>query len=394
MDRFEGVDYLNLRSLLTEEERLSQEAARDFTEREILPIVIECFRSATFPREIIPKLAAMGFIGATLPEEYGCPAVSPVASGLIYQELERGDSGICSFASVQSSFVMYPIYVFGSDEQKRRWLPRLAKGEVVGCFALTEAEVGSDAANMKTQAVKDGDSYVLTGSKAWISYGSLADVALVWAKVREKGQTEVIRGFLVERGTPGFQTRDIKNTFSFRTSIVSELVFDNCRVSENSLLPGSSGVRAPLTCISEGRYSVAWAAIGAAAACYHIALHYAKERVVFSKRIGQRQLVQKKLVAMLTEISKAQLLCFHLGRLKERGKLRPEQSSMAKMNNAAAALKIARMARDILGANGITDEYHVIRHMLNLETVNTYEGTEDINRLIVGKDITGLAAFE
>jgi glutaryl-CoA dehydrogenase len=394
MDRFQGVDYLSLASLLTEEEKLSQQAARAFTEREILPIVVECFRNARFPTEIISKLAESGFIGATLPQEYGCAAVSPVAAGLIYQELERGDSGICSFASVQSSFVMYPIYVFGSDQQKRRWLPRLAKGEAVGCFALTEADVGSDAASMKTQAVKEGDSYVLTGSKAWISYGSIADVAVVWAKVKQKGQADVIRGFLVEKETPGFQAHEIKNRFSFRTSIVSELAFDNCRVSESSLLPLSGGIKSPLMCISEGRYAVAWGSIGAAAACYHIALNYAKERTVFSKPIAQQQLVQKKLVDMLTEISKSQLLCLHLGRLKESGRLRPEQCSMAKMNNAAAALKIARMARDILGANGISDEYHVIRHLLNLEAVNTYEGTEDINRLIVGKDITALGAFE
>jgi glutaryl-CoA dehydrogenase len=393
MEKYRGVDYLDIERLLSDEEKLGRDSARDFVEREIEPIIVEAFRNEQFPAHIIPKIAKMGFIGATLPEEYGGAGIGPVASGLIYQELERGDSGIRSYASVQSSLVMFPIYKFGTEEQKQRWLPAIARGEKVGCFGLSEAGFGSNPGGMHTRAVKDGDAYVIDGAKMWISFGALADVALVWAKVKEDDR-ERIRGFLVEKGTPGFSVKEIRGKFSFRASVTSELVFELCRIPAKNILPGAQGLLAPLACINEGRYGISWGALGAASACYQIALDYAKDRVAFSRPIAGYQLVQKKLVWMLSEITKGQLLSYHLGRLKEEGKLRPEQASLAKMNNASMALKVARTARDVLGANGIIDEFYVIRHLLNLETVNTYEGTEDINRLIVGKDITGLAAFD
>jgi glutaryl-CoA dehydrogenase len=393
MEKYRGVDYLDLDRLLSDDEKLVRDSARDFVEREIEPIIVEAFRNEQFPAHIIPKIAEMGFIGASLPEKYGGAGIGPVASGLIYQELERGDSGLRSYASVQSCLVMFPIFKFGTEEQKQRWLPQIARGEKIGCFGLSEAGFGSNPAGMTTRAVKDGDSYILDGAKMWISFGALADVAVVWAKVKEEDK-ERIRGFLVEKGTPGFSVKEIRGKFSFRASVTSELVFEQCRIPAENLLPGTQGLLSPLACINEGRYGIAWGALGAAGACYQIALEYAKDRVAFSRPIAGYQLVQKKLVSMLSEITKGQLLSYHLGRLKEEGKLRPEQGSLAKMNNASMALKVARTARDILGANGIIDEFHVIRHLLNLETVNTYEGTEDINRLIVGKDITGLAAFE
>jgi glutaryl-CoA dehydrogenase len=393
MGTYRGVDYLELERLLSDDEKLVRDSARDFVEREIEPIIVEAFREEKFPAHIIPKIGEMGFIGATLPEQYGGAGIGPVASGLIYQELERGDSGIRSYASVQSCLVMFPIFKFGTEEQKQHWLPAIAHGKKTGCFGLSEAGFGSNPAGMTTRAVKDGGSYILDGSKMWISFGAIADVALVWAKVKEEDK-ERIRGFLVEKGTPGFTVKEIKGKFSFRASVTSELIFEQCRIPAKNLLPGTQGLLSPLACINEGRYGISWGALGAASACYQIALDYAKDRVAFSRPIAGYQLVQKKLVWMLGEITKGQLLSHHLGRLKEEGMLRPEQGSLAKMNNASMALKVARTARDILGANGIIDEFHVIRHLLNLETVNTYEGTEDINRLIVGKDITGLAAFE
>ena len=393
MEKYRGVDYLQLERLLSDDEKLVRDLARDFVEREIEPIIVAAFRNEEFPAHIIPRIAELGFIGATLPEKYGGAGIGAVASGLIYQELERGDSGIRSYASVQSCLVMFPIYKFGTEEQKRHWLPQFARGEKTGCFGLSEAGFGSNPAGMKTRAVKDGDSYILDGAKMWISFGAIADVALVWAKIKEEDR-ERIRGFLVEKGTPGFTVKEIKGKFSFRASVTSELVFEECRIPADNLLPGTEGLLSPLACINEGRYGISWGALGAASACYQIALEYAKDRIAFSRPIAGYQLVQEKLVSMLAEITKGQLLCYHLGRLKEEGKLRPEQGSLAKMNNASMALKVARTARDILGANGIIDEFHVIRHLLNLETVNTYEGTEDINRLIVGKDITGLSAFE
>jgi len=389
----ESVDYLELDRLLTDEERLVRKAAREFVQREVLPIIVDAFRDERCPIEIYPKLAERGFIGATLPETYGGAGIGPVASGLVCQELERGDSSVSSLASVQSNFVMLPIYKFGSEEQRRRWLPLIARGEKLGCFGLSEAGVGSNPAGMRTRAVKDGNAYVIDGSKMWISFGSVADFAVVWAKLREEG-CDGVRGFLIEKGTPGFSAQEIRGKFSFRASVISELVFDGCRVPTENLLPETRGLMSPLTCINEGRYSIAWGSLGAAAACYEIALSYAKERVGFSRPIAGYQLVQRKLVSMLAEITKGQLLCYQLGRLQQEHRARPEQISMTKMNNASMALDVARQARDILGANGIMDEFHVIRHLLNLETVNTYEGTEDINRLIVGKDITGLSAFE
>ncbi|MBI2115795.1 MAG: acyl-CoA dehydrogenase family protein, partial [candidate division NC10 bacterium] len=320
---------------------------------------------------------------------YGCAGINNVAYGLILQELERGDSGVRSFASVQGSLVMYPIHTFGSEAQKQRWLPRLAAGEAVGCFGLTEPDFGSDPGNMATKAVQVGSEYVLNGTKLWITNGSIADVAVTWAKL-----DGVIRGFLVEKGTPGFTARDIHGKHSMRASVTSELSFQDCRIPADHLLPKSEGLRSPLSCLNQARYGIAWGAVGAAVACYQASLTYSRQRIQFGKPIASFQLVQQKLVHMLTEITKAQLLCLQLGRLKDAGRLRHTQVSLAKRNNVAAALEIARLARDIHGANGIVDEYPVIRHLLNLESVFTYEGTHDIHTLILGRDITGISALE
>jgi glutaryl-CoA dehydrogenase len=338
--------------------------------------------------QLVPKLGELGVFGASL-KGYGCAGLNNVAYGLIMQELERGDSGLRSFASVQSSLVMYPIHAYGSDAQKERWLPALQKGEKLGCFGLTEPDHGSDPGGMKTRATRRGDAYVLNGTKLWITNGSVADVALVWAK-EDDGE---IYGYLVEKGTPGFSTLDIPGKFSMRASITSELSLQDCRIPLANKLPGVKGLKGPLSCLSQARYGIAWGAIGAAMACYDWSLQYAQQRVQFGKPIASFQLVQQKLVYMITEITKAQLLALQLGRLKDRGKARPQQISLAKMNNVQIALDIARMGRDILGAAGIVDEHPIIRHMLNLETVNTYEGTHDIHTLIVGRDITGLDAF-
>src|SRR6266446_765669 len=370
MEKFRGVDYYGIETLLAEDERMIRDAVRDWVEAEFIPIVPEHHRAGTFPVALIPKLGELGVFGATL-KGYGCAGLSNVAYGLIMQELERGDSGLRSCASVQSGLVMYPIYAYGSDAQKDRWLPVLAPG------------------GMKTRAVKKGDAYVLNGTKLWITNGSIADVAVVWAKT-EDGE---IRGFLVEKGTPGFSTLDIHGKFSMRASITSELAFQDCRIPLDNLLPNVKGLRGPLGCLSQARYGIAWGAVGALMACYDWALQYAQQRVQFGKPIGSFQLVQQKLVWMLNEITKAQLLVLQLGRLKDAGQVRPQQIAMAKMNNVQIALDTARMARDIMGASGIVDEHPVIRHMLNLETVNTYEGTHDIHILIVGRDVTGLDAF-
>jgi glutaryl-CoA dehydrogenase len=332
-------------------------------------------------------MADLGLFGMHL-HGYGCAGVSPVAYGLASQELERGDSGLRSFTSVQGSLVMFPILEYGSEEQKQRWLPKMAKGELFGCFGLTEPDFGSNPGGMATTARKDGDSYVLNGRKRWITNGTLADVALVWAKL-----DGVVRGFLVERGTPGFEAYEIERKMSLRASITAELVFEDCRVPEANILPGVQGLRGPLSCLNEARFGILWGSIGAASACYEAAVEYATSRVQFDKPIGAYQLTQEKLVRMLTEISKAQLLALHIGRLKEQGKLTPSQISMGKMNNVRAALDIAREARSILGANGITLDYPIIRHMLNLETVYTYEGTNEIHLLTLGREITGLSAF-
>jgi glutaryl-CoA dehydrogenase len=387
------VDYYQIEELLSEEERMVRDVARRFIDEEFLPRVQRCFREGSFPTELIPRVGQLGFLGMTLPTQYGCAGMNNIAYGLVSQELERGDSGLRSFASVQSSLVMYPIYTFGSETQKNFWLPRLARAEAIGCFGLTEPDFGSNPSGMLTRAQRERGGFVLNGTKRWITNGSISDVAVVWAKVEENGK-DVIRGFLVEKERKGFTRHEIEGKFSFRASITSELIFEDCWIPEENLLPGTSGIKSPLMCLTQARYGIAWGAMGAAMACYESALDYAKNRVMFSRPIGGYQLVQAKLVWMITEITKAQLLAYRLGKLKDASKMRPEQVSMAKMNNVSTALQITRLARDILGANGITDEYPVIRHLLNLETVNTYEGTEDIHRLTIGRDITGLSAFE
>ncbi len=388
MEKFRGVDYYGIDALLTEEERLVRDTVRDWVEAEFLPLVQHHHREGTFPIHLIPKLGEMGIFGATL-KGYGCAGLGNVAYGLIMQELERGDSGLRSCASVQSALVMYPIYSYGSEAQKEKWLPRLQSGAAVGCFGLTEPDHGSDPGSMKTRAHRKGDRYVLNGTKLWITNGSIADVAVVWGK----DDANEIGGYLVEKGTPGFSTLDIPGKFSMRASITSELSFQDCAIPLDNKLPGGKGLRAPLSCLSQARYGIAWGAIGAAVACYDWALQYAQSRVQFGKPVAAFQLVQRKLVWMLTEVTKAQLLALQLGRLKDQGQARAQQISMAKMNNVWMALETARMARDIMGAAGIVDEHPVIRHMLNLETVFTYEGTHDIHTLILGRDITGLSAF-
>jgi glutaryl-CoA dehydrogenase len=388
MEKFRGVDYYGIDELLTEEQRMMRDAVRDWVEAKFLPVVNQHHRDGTFPTELAKDLGEMGVFGATL-KGYGCAGLDNVAYGLIMQELERGDSGLRSFASVQSGLVMYPIYSYGSDAQKDRWLPRLQSGEALGCFGLTEPDHGSDPGSMKTRAVKKGNEYVLNGTKLWITNGSVSDVAVVWAK----GDDGEIGGYLVEKGTPGFSTLDIHGKFSMRASITSELAFADCKIPLANKLPGVKGLKGPLSCLSQARYGIAWGAIGAAMGCYDWSLQYAQQRVQFNKPIGSFQLVQQKLVWMITEITKAQLLCLRLGQLKDAGQARPQQISMAKMNNVQMALDAARLARDILGAAGIVDEHPIIRHMMNLETVNTYEGTHDIHTLIVGRDITGLDAF-
>src|SRR5712664_4257402 len=388
MEKFRGVDYYGIDDLLTEEQRMMRDAVRDWVEAKFLPLVIQHHRDGTFPMELARDLGEMGVFGATL-KGYGCAGLDNVAYGLIMQELERGDSGLRSFASVQSGLVMYPIYTYGSEAQKEKWLPRLQSGESLGCFGLTEPDHGSDPGSMATRAVKKGNEYVLNGTKLWITNGSVAEVAVVWAK----GDDGEIGGYLVERGTPGFSTLDIHGKFSMRASITSELAFQDCRIPLDNLLPNVAGLRGPLGCLSQARYGIAWGAVGALMACYDWALQYAQQRVQFGKPIAAFQLVQQKLVWMVNEITKAQLLVLQLGRLKDAGTVRPQQVSLAKMNNVQVALDGARMARDILGAAGIVDEHPIIRHMLNRETVNTYEGTHDIQTLNVSRDVTGLDAF-
>lgn len=385
-----GTDFLGLDVLLTEEEKLSRSSIRRFVEEEINPIIAECFEEGRFPREVISGLASLGVLGANLPEEYGCVGMNNVAYGLVMQELEAGDSGIRSFASVQGALCMYPIYQFGSEEQRKRFLPDMASGKVIGCFGLTEPNFGSNPSGMLTRAERVRDGWRINGSKAWITNGNIANIAIVWAKT----DGDEIRGFIVEVGTPGFSIRETKHKLSLRASITSELLFEDCMIPENNLLPASGGLKSPLMCLTQARYGIAWGAIGAAMSCYETALEYSKERIQFGRPIGAFQLTQKKLAEMVIEISKAQLLCLHLGRMKDEGKLRPVQVSMGKKNNVAMALECARTARGILGANGITGEYPIMRHMNNLESVFTYEGTDDIHTLIIGEHITGLKAFE
>ncbi len=385
---YESVDYYQLTNLLSEEEKLIQKTARQFVEDKFIPIITEYHRVGEFPVEIVKQLGDLGFLGSTLPEEYGGAGLNNIAYGLIMQELERGDSGLRSFASVQGGLVIYPIYRFGSEEQKTKWLHSLISGDKIGCFGLTEPDFGSNPAGMKTTAQKTSGGYRLNGSKMWITNGSLADVAVVWAKL-----DDTIRGFLVEKGTPGFQVQTIKGKFSLRASDTAELAFDECEIPEENILPDTDGLKSPLKCLTQARYSIAWGTIGAAMACYDTALKYAQSRIQFDRPIAGYQLTQEKLVYMVTEITKAQLLNYHLAKLKDEQKMKSTHVSMAKRNNVEESLKIARMARSILGANGISDEYPVIRHMLNLETVSTYEGTHEIHTLILGEDITGIAAY-
>ncbi len=388
MSRFPGVDFVDFDALLSPEERLVRDTVRDFVDEKVLPIIEEANREARFPIELVPEMAELGMFGPTI-DEYGLPGLNNVAYGLIMQELERGDSGVRSFASVQSGLVMYPIYAFGSQEQKDRWIPALASGEAIGCFGLTEPEFGSNPGGMITTARRDGDSWVLDGSKQWITNGTLADVAVVWAKTDEG-----VRGFLVEKGTPGYTSTDQHGKFSLRASVTSELGFSSCRIPAENLLPETTGLKNALMCLNQARYGIAWGGLGAAMACYQCALDYAKERKQFAGQpIASHQLVQEKLVWMLSEITKGQLLVLQLGRLKDQDRLKHYQVSLGKRNNVWVARESARLAREILGANGIVDDYPVIRHMMNIESVFTYEGTHDIHGLVLGEQITGIPSY-
>jgi glutaryl-CoA dehydrogenase len=394
MPRFTGVDFYEIDSLLSEEERQIRDHVRDWVEERYLPLVEKAYEEAYFPAEVIPEVAGMGLLGATLPEKYGCAGVNPTAYGLAMQELERGDSGLRSFASVQGSLAMWPIYAYGSEEQRMKWLPRMAKGEVIGCFGLTEPDFGSNPAGMITRAVRRGGEYVLNGAKMWITNGTVAHLAVVWARLKDDatGKDE-IRGFLVEKGMKGFSAPEQKRKHSLRASVTSELILQDVHVPEANLLANVSGLKGPLGCLSQARFGIAFGVVGAAMACFHAAAEYSKTRIQFDRPIGGFQLVQARLADMLTEITKAQLLSIQLGRMKERGTVKPEQISLAKRNNCEIALDIARESRDILGANGITAEYPVMRHMCNLESVKTYEGTHNIHTLVLGEAVTGIAAY-
>ncbi len=389
MPAFAGVDFLDFDSLLNDEELLARKTARQFVDERVLPIIVKHNRDGTFPVELVPQLGELGFFGAHL-KGYGCAEMSNVAYGLVMQELERGDSGLRSFVSVQSALVMYPIHTYGSPEQKDKWLPRMQSGNALGCFGLTEPQFGSNPSGMLTRAVRRGDCYVLNGEKMWITNGSIADVALVWAKCED----DRVRGFLIEKGTRGFKSWDVHGKMSLRASVTSGLAMNDCEIPADNVLPGVSGLKGPLSCLTQARYGIGWGAIGAAMACYDTALQYAKARKQFqNKPIASHQLVQDKLVFMITEISKAQLLALHVGKLKDHNRLDPTHISMLKMNNVWMAMETARKARDILGANGIVDDYCVMRHMNNLESVYTYEGTHDIHRLVIGERITGIPAY-
>jgi glutaryl-CoA dehydrogenase len=382
------VDYLLIDSLFNEQELLVRQTARQFVDDRLMPVIRDCFRDARFPSEVIPELGRLGFLGANL-EGHGCAGMSNVEYGLIMQELERGDSGLRSFVSVQGALVMYPILTYGSEEQKQKWLPRLQSGEAIGCFGLTEPGFGSNPAGMKTTAKRQGDCWVLNGEKTWITNGTPAAVAIVWARTDDG-----IRGFLVEKGTPGYTTSDIHGKWSMRASVTSSLSFSDCSVPASNLLPGAKGLKGPLACLSQARYGIGWGVIGAAMDCYETARQYSIVRKQFDDRpIASHQLVQEKLAWMITEITKAQLLALHAGRLKDQGKIEPAHISMLKRNNATIALECARLSRDLLGANGITDEYPIMRHLCNLETVKTYEGTDHIHALVIGERVTGIAAY-
>jgi glutaryl-CoA dehydrogenase len=388
VSNFPGVDYMEIDSLFNEEELMIRQTVRDFVTDEVLPIIEHANRHEKFPHELVPKMAELGLFGSTI-DEYGLPGLNNVAYGLIMQELERGDSGLRSFVSVQSSLVMFPIYAYGSKEQKDRWIPALASGEAIGCFGLTEPDFGSNPGGMRTWAKKDGDSWVLNGAKSWITNGSIADVAVVWAKTDDG-----VRGFLVEKDTPGYSTAYHMGKFSLRASVTSQLFFEDCRIPAENLLPETGSMKHPLSCLTQARYGIAWGALGAAMAVYDTARQYAIQRIQFGGQpIASHQIVQQKLAWMITEITKGQLLALQMGRLKDKGTIRPHHVSMGKMNNVNIALECARLARDILGANGISDEYPVIRHMLNLESVKTYEGTHDIHTLVIGEAVTGIPSY-
>jgi glutaryl-CoA dehydrogenase len=389
--QFHGVDFIGFDSLLNDDERMARDTARAFVEDNLIPIIEQCNRDGRFPRELVEPMGQLGFFGANI-EGYGCAGMSNVEYGLVMQELERGDSGLRSFVSVQSALVMYPIYAFGSPHQKDEWLPKLAKGDKLGCFGLTEPDFGSNPGGMRTRARHVGDGYILSGEKMWITSGSIADVAIVWAKVDDEGDR--VRGFLVETDRPGFSAYDVHGKWSLRASVTSGLALDEVHVPAANLLPGTGGLKSPLMCLNQARYGISWGAIGAAMACYDTALQYSLLRKQFrDEPIASHQMVQEKLAWMIGEISKAQLLALHVGRLKDNDTLGFQHISLAKRNNVWMALECARMARDVLGANGITDDYPVMRHMMNLESVKTYEGTQDIHTLIIGQNITGIAAY-
>ena len=382
------TDLYDVRSLLSEEERMVQDTVARFTDERVLPIIGDCFDQARFPRELVPEMAELGLLGSSLPTEYGCAGMNAVSYGLICQELERGDSGIRSFASVQSSLCMYPIYAYGNEEQRQRWLPQMAAGKVIGCFGLTEPHGGSDPANMKTNAKKDGGDWVINGAKMWITNGNLADIAIVWAQTDDG-----IQGFIVEKGTPGFAAQEIHKKMSLRASVTSALFFDNVRVPDSSRLPNVKGLKGPLGCLTQARYGITWGPIGAAIACFTEVTEYSKQRILFKKPLAANQAVQLKLADMARRITLAQLLSLQLGRLKDAGRMQPTQVSLAKWNNCRMAIDIAREARDILGGAGITTDHSPIRHGLNLESVITYEGTETVHQLVVGREVTGINAF-
>jgi glutaryl-CoA dehydrogenase len=389
MPPFAGVDYMDFDSLLSDEEKLTRKTVRQFVEDQVIPIIAKHDREGTFPMQIVPEMAKLGLFGASL-QGYGCAGMSGVEYGLVTQELERGDAGVRSFASVQSALVMYPIYTYGSEAQKDKWLPAMQQGKAIGCFGLTEPQFGSNPGGMLTRAVKRGECYVLDGEKMWITNGSIADVALIWAKCED----EKIRGFLVEKGTPGFKAWAIHGKLSLRASVTSGLSMTDCKIPAANMLPGVSGLRGPLSCLDQARFGIGWGAIGSAMACYDTALEYAKQRKQFNDRpIASHQLVQEKLAWMITEITKAQLLALHVGRVKDQGRVHASHISMLKMNNVWMARETARLAREILGANGIVEDYCIMRHMNNLETVFTYEGTHDIHKLVIGQRVTGISAF-
>ncbi len=387
MSIYQSLDFMDMDSMFSEEELLMRSSVRDFVSSEVIPLLQDAHRKEEFPVDLVPRFGELGLLGANL-KGYGCAGISDIAYGLVMQELERGDSGIRSFVSVQGALVMWPIYSYGSEAQREKYLPGLANGSLIGCFGLTEPDFGSDPSGMLTTAVKTSGGYRLNGNKMWITNGSQADLAVVWAKL--DGQ---VRGFVVEKGTPGYSTTQTKGKFSLRVSVTSELHFEDCEIPEENLLPQAVGLKTALGCLTQARYGIAWGALGAANHCYDTALNYVKERQMFGAPLARFQLIQAKLARMVQEISKGQLLVYQLGRLKEAGKLKPHQVSLAKMNNVRMALDCAREARDMLGANGIIDEYPIIRHLMNLETVNTYEGTEDIHRLVIGAKVTGIPAF-